>query len=148
MSGFESVQFGFADFLSLVAYLSQLYEIFRGEIPQTKYFKSVSCDNCIRYSCDFLNLLSSVQESGDELEDLQHHPEHIQAMKELRMAVTAKHHFSREFLRQFYFFECFPYLPIAYRKTNSKSKVETLIFQGGRRFIQETQKASQRRKGY
>lgn len=46
MSGWESVHGGMAqDFLSCVAYLSQVFEIFRGEIPQVKYPRVESCED-------------------------------------------------------------------------------------------------------
>ncbi|CAG7823578.1 unnamed protein product [Allacma fusca] len=45
MSGFDSVQCTSSDFLTIVAYLSQIYEIFRGEIPQMKYPRVENCED-------------------------------------------------------------------------------------------------------
>lgn len=47
MSGVDSVQCSSSEFLTMVAYLSQIYESFKGEIPQIKYPRVVS----VNFTC-------------------------------------------------------------------------------------------------
>ncbi|CAL8071583.1 unnamed protein product [Orchesella dallaii] len=71
MSGWESVQSCSPDFLSCVAYLSQVYEIFRGEIPQIKYPRVESCE---------------------DLEEAVHRSSQHQFKYTFKPAISSKHH--------------------------------------------------------